>query len=94
MSQVLPWNRLIKAIKTYYFQSKNFSINKEKRNQILTSFRAKVEHPFQIIKCQWNYRKIRYCGFQKNIAQLHTLCGLANLFMVRKILLNLNLNSA
>jgi transposase, IS5 family len=70
------------------------SNKQKKRNRLFASVRAKVEHPFQIIKCQWNYRKVRYRGLKKNIAQLHTLCGLANLFMVRKILLNLNLNKA
>ena len=73
-------------------KNQKLSNKQRKRNKQFSSLRAKVEHPFQIIKCQWNYRKVRYQSLKKNIAQLYTLCELANLFMVRKILLNLNLN--
>ena len=67
---------------------KKLSNKQRKRNKQFSSVRAKVEHPFQIIKCQWNYRKTRYRGLKKNTDQLRTLFGLANLFMVRKLLLN------
>ncbi|MFC1659687.1 IS5 family transposase [Pseudomonadota bacterium] len=65
------------------------SSKQNKRNKKLSSVRAKVEHPFQIIKCQWNYRKTRYKGLKKNTGQLNILFGLANVFMVRKQLLQL-----
>jgi IS5 family transposase len=58
-----------------------------KRNRKLSVARAIVEHPFQVIKCQWNYRKTRYRGIAKNTGQLHLLFGLYNLFRVRKKLL-------
>lgn len=48
------------------------------------SVRAKVEHPFQVIKCQWGYTKVRYKGLFKNTQQLITLFALVNLKMVRK----------
>ncbi|HJO55771.1 MAG TPA: hypothetical protein QF423_03785, partial [Candidatus Scalindua sp.] len=54
-----------------------------KRNRKLSSARAKVEFPFQIIKCQWKYQKVRYRGIQKNLSQLYLLFGLSNLFKVR-----------
>ena len=63
------------------------SASQKKRNKQLSSVRAKVEHPFQIIKCQWGYRKVRYRGIEKNLDQLRILFGLANLFKVRKQLL-------
>lgn len=63
------------------------SSSQNKRNHKLASLRAKVEHPFQIIKCQWGYRKTRYRGIAKNKGQLHLLFALANLFKVRKKLL-------
>jgi IS5 family transposase len=62
--------------------------NKQKRrNDRLSSIRAKVEHPFQVIKCQWNYTKVRYKGLLKNTMQLYVLFGLANLYMNRKKLM-------
>lgn len=52
------------------------------------STRAKVEHPFRVIKCQFGFTKVRYKGLAKNTAQLHTLFALANLWMARKQLLS------
>lgn len=49
--------------------------------------RAKVEHPFRVIKRQFGYAKVRYRGLAKNTAQLQTLFALSNLWMVRKPLL-------
>jgi len=71
-------------------RNKKLSNKQKKKNKQLSSVRAKVEHPFQIIKCQWNYRKTRYKGLKKNTDQLNILFGLANIFMVRKQLLLLN----
>lgn len=55
----------------------------KQRNNLLSRFRSKVEHPFQVIKCQWNYTKVRYRGIQKNLDQSYLLFGLFNLFKVR-----------
>lgn len=44
------------------------------------SIRAKVEHPFRIIKCQFGFIKARYKGLMKNDSQLAMLFTLANLF--------------
>lgn len=41
------------------------------------SIRAKVEHPFHVIKNLFGYRKLRYKGLAKNQAQLFSLFGLA-----------------
>ena len=65
----------------------SLSASQVKRNRKLSAARAVVEHPFQVIKCQWNYRKTRYRGLAKNTGQLHLLFGLYNLFRVRKKLL-------
>ncbi len=46
--------------------------------------RAKVEHPFRVIKCQFGHVKTRYRGLAKNRAQLFTLFALGNLFLVRR----------
>ncbi|CAD0359406.1 IS5 family transposase IS1646 [Xanthomonas hortorum pv. taraxaci] len=36
------------------------------------SVRAKVEHPFRVIKRQFGYTKVRYRGLAKNMAQVLT----------------------
>lgn len=59
----------------------------EESNRLLSRIRCKVEHPFQVIKCQWKYTKTRYRGIKKNLDQIHLLFGLYNLFKVRKKLL-------
>lgn len=64
------------------------SSSQRKRNRKFSSVRAKVEHPFQVIKCQWGFAKVRYKGLFKNTMQLFALFSLANLFRVRKLLLS------
>jgi len=59
----------------------------EKTNRIIAMVRAKVEHPFRILKRQFGYVKTRYRGLAKNRAQLFTLFALGNLFLVRRRLL-------
>lgn len=49
--------------------------------------RAKVEHPFRVIKRQFGYVKVRFRGLAKNTAQLVTLFALSNLWMARRHLL-------
>ena len=56
----------------------------EQVERIKASIRAKVEHPFRVIKRQFGHVKVRYRGLAKNTAQLQTLFALANLWMVRK----------
>ena len=55
--------------------------------RIKASIRAKVEHPFRVIKRQFGHVKVRYRGLAKNTAQLHTLFALSNLWMARRRLL-------
>jgi IS5 family transposase len=52
-----------------------------------SSLRAKVEHPFRVIKRQFGFLKTRYRGLRKNTAQIVTLFALANLFQARHRLL-------
>jgi IS5 family transposase len=56
-------------------------------NRIIAMVRARVEHPFRVIKRQFGYLKTRYRGLAKNRAQLFTLFALGNLFLVRRRLL-------
>ena len=65
-------------------KSKTVDVLTDKLEKIKAGFRAKVEHSFRVIKCQFGYRKTRYRGLVKNTAQLITLVALSNLWMVRK----------
>jgi IS5 family transposase len=49
--------------------------------------RARVEHPFQVVKNLFGHRKARYRGLAKNLAQLQTLFALANLVLAKRTLL-------
>ena len=59
----------------------------DKAEQMKASVRAKVEHPFRVIKCQFGFTKVRYKGLAKNTAQLITLFALSNLWMARRQLM-------
>jgi transposase, IS5 family len=61
----------------------------DKLEQTKARIRAKVEHPFRVIKRQFGYVKVKYRGLAKNTANLMTLFALSNIWMVRKRLLNM-----
>ncbi|MFM9428895.1 IS5 family transposase [Variovorax sp. GrIS 2.14] len=56
--------------------------------------RAKVEHPFHVVKNLFGHRKARYRGLAKNTAQLLSLFGLANLVIAKRALLETHARSA
>ena len=45
-----------------------------------SSVRCKVEHAFQIIKCQFGYKKVAYRGLKKNENRLYAMFTCANLY--------------
>ena len=49
--------------------------------------RAKVEHPFRVMKRQFGFQKTRLRGMVKNRCKVNVLAALTNLFMVRHQLL-------
>ena len=55
----------------------------DKVEKLKASIRAKVEHPFRVVKRQFGYVKVRYRGLKKNTLQLKTLFALSNLWMAR-----------
>ena len=59
----------------------------EQMERVKAGIRARVEHPFRVLKRQFGHTKVRYRGLAKNTAQLHTLFALANLWMARRKLL-------
>ena len=58
----------------------------DQAEKLKAGVRAKVEHPFRVIKRQFGHVKVRYRGLKKNTAQLFTLFALSNLWMVRSTL--------
>lgn len=72
----------IKAIKT-----KRARGHAERWEHFKASLRAKVEHPFRVLKRQFGYTKVRYRGLAKNTSQVLTLFALSNLWMARRQLL-------
>jgi IS5 family transposase len=51
------------------------------------SIRAKVEHPFHVVKNLFRHRKTRYKGLPKNTTHMFMLFGLANLVIAKNKLL-------
>ncbi len=79
-------------------KAKDFTHKKGCRNRPLTEqdkstnrtksrVRAKVEHPFLVLKRIFGFSKVRYRGLDKNANRLFVACGLANLYMARRLLL-------
>jgi len=59
----------------------------QKKEHRKASVRAKVEHPFRVIKRQFGLMKVRFRGLRKNTAHLLTLFALSNLWMARERLM-------
>lgn len=49
--------------------------------------RARVKHPFHLVKNLFRHRKVRYRGLARNTAQLQVLFALANLVITQRALL-------
>jgi IS5 family transposase len=59
----------------------------EELETLKAKIRARVEHPFRVVKRQFGFMKVRFRGLAKNTAQVLTLFALANLWMARRALL-------
>src|SRR3989304_4777564 len=51
------------------------------KNRTKSKVRAKVEHPFLVLKRVFGFNKVRYRGLDKNANRVFVACGLANLYM-------------
>ena len=70
-------------------RNKPLSDGERARNRTKSKVRARVEHPFHVIKQVFGFTKVRYRGLMKNTSQLNMLCALTNLHMARRRLLRL-----
>jgi transposase, IS5 family len=55
-----------------------------RKNRTKARVRAKVEHPFRILKCVFGFVKVRFRGLKKNHDYLCAAFALVNLYMHRK----------
>ncbi len=66
-------------------QYKNFVDELQKaKNRVKARVRAKVEHPFRILKRIFGFEKVRYRGLKKNHERLCACFALVNLYLHRK----------
>lgn len=61
---------------------KNY-VDEEGKNKTKSSVRAKVEHPFRILKGVFGFTKVRYRGLKKNHEWLYAAFALVNLYQHR-----------
>jgi IS5 family transposase len=61
--------------------------------KVKAQIRARVEHPFHVVKNLFNHKKARYRGLAKNGAQYDALFALGNLVIAKKALLQSMENS-
>lgn len=57
--------------------------------RVKAQIRARVEHPFHVIKKLFKHKKVLYKGLVKNTAQLYSLFGLTNLVLAKRRLMDL-----
>jgi len=91
-SKRVPNKRLVWSIATKRGVIKAMGPGRYKRaletlERLKSQVRARVEHPFRVIKRQFGYVKVRYKGLAKNTAQVITLFALSNLWMARRRLI-------
>ena len=75
------WHVAMKRSKRRALPSNKLGRMLDNLEQLKASVRAKVEHPFHVIKNLFGHRKTRYRGLAKNTAQLFSLFGFANLVL-------------
>jgi IS5 family transposase len=68
-------------------RGKALTAQQKSYNRSRNRVRAKVEHVFGVMKNLWGYTKVRYRGIEKNACQIFSLLALANIYLVRGLLI-------
>ena len=84
--KAITWYVAMKPSKRKALGQERLDRLREKLEHTKASVRAKVEHPFHVVKNLFRHRKVRYRGLAKNTAQLFMLFGLANLVLARRLM--------
>ena len=81
MERIVPWTGLLALVRPHYVDELQ-----KKKNRSKSSVRAKVEHPFRILKriFGFGFDKVRYRGLTKNHQRLCANFALVNLYLHRK----------
>ena len=61
----------------------------QRKNRHKSRVRARVEHPFLVLKRIFGFTKVRYRGIAKNAERLYVACALVNIFQLRRPLCQL-----
>jgi len=61
----------------------------QRKNRTKSKVRAKVEHVFRVLKCQFGFTKVRYRGLAKNANHLFAAFALVNIVLAKRRLLRL-----
>lgn len=84
----MNWNIALRPGKRHQLDTaKPIQALTEQLEKLKAGIRARVEHPFRVVKRLFGHVKVRYRGLAKNTAQLHAPFALANLWLVRRNLL-------
>lgn len=85
----VTWHVAMRRSKRKALPNDELGRMREKLEYLKASVRAKVEHPFHVVKNLFRHRKTRYRGLAKNTAQLFSLFGFANLLLTgRRFVIN------
>ena len=81
----VPWHVAMGPAKRKALDKEHSAVDAlvDQLERVKAQIRAKVEHPFRVIKRQFGYTKVRYRGLKKNTLQIVTLFALSNLWMAR-----------
>jgi hypothetical protein len=71
--KAVTWHVAMKRSKRKALPENKLGRRLEKLEHLKASVRAKVEHPFHVVKNLFRHRKVHYRGFTKKTAQLSTL---------------------
>lgn len=92
---MVPWSRLVAPIEPMYpegeglhepalpLQGPDRSRTNSAGRTGTSHIRARVEHPFLVIKRIFGFAKVRYRGLKKNAQRLYVACALTNLYLLR-----------
>ena len=83
----IEWNVAARRSKLNTMPEGPLKTLRKSLERVKAQIRARVEHPFHVVKNLFHYKKVRYKGLAKNGAQLYSLFGLANLAMAKSRLL-------
>jgi IS5 family transposase len=83
----LQWHIAAKPSEIAKLPEGRYKQRLQKHERSKASVRAKVEHPFRVIKRQFGLVKVRFRGLAKNTAHVVTLFALSNLWMARRQLM-------